>query len=112
MPVFVPFLSITIVVLSTGEELGPYRDIQNNRHCRNATISFGQWTGGVLQLWNGSSGKTGIPVTIGQCWMHEALRIGFRELMGRECRQYITLLNIYTDFEKKTGKSSKDAGSQ
>ena len=47
MPVFVPYLAITVVILIYG------RRTRNNRHCRNATISFGQWTGGLLQTWNG-----------------------------------------------------------
>ena len=51
MPRSVPCLAITVVALSTGEELAPHRDIQNHRHFRNATISFGKWTGGVLQVY-------------------------------------------------------------
>ena len=51
MPRSVPYLAITVVALSTGEELAPHRDIQNHRHFRNATISFGKWTGGVLQVY-------------------------------------------------------------
>ena len=51
MPRSVPYLAITVVALSTGEELAPHRDIQNHRHFRNATISFGKWTGGVLQIY-------------------------------------------------------------
>ena len=50
MPRSLPYLAITVVALSTGEELAPHRDIQNHRHFRNATISFGKWTGGVLQI--------------------------------------------------------------
>ena len=51
MPRCVPYLAITVVALSTGEELSPHRDIQNHRHFRNATISFGKWTGVVLQVY-------------------------------------------------------------
>ena len=51
MPCSVPYLAITVVALSTGEELAPHRDIQNHRHFRSATISFGKWTGGVLQVY-------------------------------------------------------------
>ena len=51
MPHSVPYLAITVVALSTGEELAPHRDIQNHRHFRNATISFGKRTGGVLQVY-------------------------------------------------------------
>ena len=40
-----------MVALSTGEELSPHRSIQNHRHFRNATASFGKWTGGVLQVY-------------------------------------------------------------
>ena len=36
-----PYLSITVVVLTDNEELGPHRDIQNHRLHQNATISFG-----------------------------------------------------------------------
>ena len=86
MTAFVPYLSITIVVLSTGEELGPHRNIQNNRHCRNATISFGQWTGGYCNCGMESSGKTGILVITGWYWMHEAPRTGFHKLMEKGCR--------------------------
>ena len=49
MPRSIPCLSITVVILSTGGDLAPHRDIQNHRHFRNATISFGKWEGGVLQ---------------------------------------------------------------
>ena len=51
MPRSVPYLAITVVALSTGEELAPHRDIQKHRHFRNAAISFGKWTGGVLQVY-------------------------------------------------------------
>ena len=51
MPRAIPHLSITVVILSTGEDLAPHRDIQNHRHFRNATISFGKWDGGVLQTY-------------------------------------------------------------
>ena len=52
MPRSVPYLSIImVVVLSTGEDLAPHRDTQNHRHFRNATTSFGKWTGGVLQTY-------------------------------------------------------------
>ena len=37
--------------MTTGEDLAPHRDIQNHRHFRNATISFGKWEGGVLQTY-------------------------------------------------------------
>ena len=50
MPKPFPYLSITVVVLTDGEELSPHRDIQNHRFYQNATISFGNWTGGVLQV--------------------------------------------------------------
>ena len=32
MPRSIPYLSITVVILSTGEDLAPHRDIQNHRH--------------------------------------------------------------------------------
>ena len=51
MPRSVPYLAITVAALSTGEELAPQREIQNHRLFRNAAISFGKWTGGVLQVW-------------------------------------------------------------
>ena len=51
MPRSIPYLCITVVVLTTGEDLAPHRDIQNHRHFRNATISFGKWEGGVLQTY-------------------------------------------------------------
>ena len=50
MPKPFPYLSITVVVLTDGEELAPHKDIQNHRLHQNATISFGEWTGGVLQI--------------------------------------------------------------
>ena len=50
MPKPFPYLSITVVVLTDGEELSQHRDIQNHRFHQNATISFGNWTGGVLQV--------------------------------------------------------------
>ena len=51
MPKSIPYLCITVVVLTTGEDLAPHRDIQNHRHFRNATISLGKWEGGVLQTY-------------------------------------------------------------
>ena len=51
MPRSIPCLCITVVVLTTGEDLAPHRDIQNHRHFRNATIPFGKWDGGVLQTY-------------------------------------------------------------
>ena len=50
MPKPFPYLSITVVLLTDGEELAPHKDIQNHRLHQNATISFGKWTGGVLQI--------------------------------------------------------------
>ena len=50
MPKPFPYLSITVALLTDGEELSPHKDIQNHRLHRNATISFGKWTGGVLQI--------------------------------------------------------------
>ena len=50
MPKPFPYLSITVVLLTDGEELSPHKDIQNHRLHQNATISFGKWTGGVLQI--------------------------------------------------------------
>ena len=45
-----PYLSITVVHLTTGEALLPHKDIQNHGLFRNITTSFGDWTGGVLQI--------------------------------------------------------------
>ena len=45
-----PCLCVTVVLLTDGEELTPHRDIQNHRFYQNATISFGDWEGGVLQV--------------------------------------------------------------
>ena len=39
-----------MVLLTDGEELSPHKDVQNHRLHQNATISFGNWTGGVLQI--------------------------------------------------------------
>ena len=50
MPKPFPYLSITVVLLTDGEELSPHKDVQNHRLHQNATISFGKWTGGVLQI--------------------------------------------------------------
>ena len=36
--------------LTTGETLLPHKDVQNHRLFRNITASFGDWTGGVLQI--------------------------------------------------------------
>ena len=43
-------MSTTVVHLTTGEALLPHKDIQNHRLFRNITTSFGDWTGGVLQI--------------------------------------------------------------
>ena len=51
MPQSVPYLAITVAILSTGADLSPHCVIRNHRHFRNATISFGKWTGGVLQVY-------------------------------------------------------------
>ena len=50
MPEKFPYLSITVVLLTTGEALLPHKDVQNHRLFRNITTSFGDWTGGVLQI--------------------------------------------------------------
>ena len=50
MPSPFRYLSITVVLLTHGEELSPHKDIQNHRLRPNATISRGEWKGGVLQL--------------------------------------------------------------
>ena len=50
MPKPFPYLSITVVLLTDGEELAPHKDVQNHRFHQNATISFGNWTGKVLQV--------------------------------------------------------------
>ena len=50
MPEKFPYLSITVVHLTTGEALLPHKDIQKHRLFRNITTSFGDWTGGVLQI--------------------------------------------------------------
>ena len=50
MPEKFPYLSITVVLLTTGESLLPHKDIQNHRLFINITTSFGDWTGGVLQV--------------------------------------------------------------
>ena len=39
-----------MVHLTTGEALLPHKDVQNHRLFRNITTSFGDWTGGVLQI--------------------------------------------------------------
>ena len=58
MPKPFPYLSITVVLLTDGEELSPHKDVQNHRLHQNATISFGEWQGGVLQIWKMTSGST------------------------------------------------------
>ena len=50
MPEKFPYLSITVVLLTTGEALLPHKDVQNHRLFRNITTSFGDRTGGVLQI--------------------------------------------------------------
>ena len=50
MPEKFPYLCITVVHLTTGEALLPHKDVQNHRLFRNITTSFGDWTGGVLQI--------------------------------------------------------------
>ena len=50
MPSPFPYLSITVVLLTDGEELSPHKDVQNHRLHQNATISMGKWEGGVLQV--------------------------------------------------------------
>ena len=50
MPEKFPYLSITVVLLTMGESLLPHKDIQNHRLFRIFTTSFGDWTGGVLQI--------------------------------------------------------------
>ena len=49
MPEKFPYLSITVVLLD-GEALLPHKDVQNHSLFRNVTTSFGDWTGGVLQV--------------------------------------------------------------
>ena len=50
VPERLPYLCITIVLLTDGESLLPHMDIQNHGLFKNATTSFGDWTGGVLQI--------------------------------------------------------------
>ena len=50
MPSPFPYLSVTVVLLTDGEELSPHKDVQNHRLHQNATISMGDWKGGVLQI--------------------------------------------------------------
>ena len=50
MPSPFPYLSVTVVLLTDGEELSPRKDVQNHRLHQNATISMGNWKGGVLQI--------------------------------------------------------------
>ena len=50
MPKPFPYLSITVLVLTDGEELSPHKEVQNHRLHQNATVSFGERTGGVLQV--------------------------------------------------------------
>ena len=50
MPEKFPYWSITVAHLTAGEALLPHKDIQNHRLFRNVTASFGDWTGGVLQI--------------------------------------------------------------
>ena len=50
MPSPFPYLSVTVVLLTDGEELSPHKDVQNHRLHQNATISMGKWKGGVLQV--------------------------------------------------------------
>ena len=45
-----PYICIIVVMLIDGETLSPHKDIQNNRLFKNATTSFGNWTGGLLQI--------------------------------------------------------------
>ena len=50
MPEKFPYLSITVVLPTTGEALLPHKDVQNHRLFRNIATSFGDWTGGVMQI--------------------------------------------------------------
>ena len=50
MPENLPYLCSTVVLLTDGESLSHHKDVQNHRLSRNATTSFGHWTGGVLQI--------------------------------------------------------------
>ena len=65
MPRSVPYLAITVVALSTGEELAPHRDIQNHRHFRNAAISLESGQVACFKCMKMTFGRIKIHVTNG-----------------------------------------------
>ena len=81
MPEKFPYLSITVVLLTTGETLLPHKDIQNHRLFRNITTSFGDWTGGVLQI--EENGK----------WTDHDSRDSWVVLDARTTRHQVTLVH-------------------
>ena len=80
MPEKFPYLCITIVLLTTGKASLPHKDIQNHRLFRNITTSFGDWTGGVLQV-----EENGL-------WMDHGSRDSWVVLDARTTRHQVTLV--------------------
>ena len=81
MPERFPYLSITVVLLTTGETLLPHKDVQNHRLFRNITTSFGDWTGGVLQI--DESGE----------WVDHDSRDSWVVLDARTTRHQVTMVH-------------------
>ena len=59
----------------------PHRDIQNHRLFRNITTSFGDWTGGVLQIEENGT------------WMDHDSRDAWVVLDARTTRHQVTMVN-------------------
>ena len=81
MPEKFPYLCITVVLLTTGEALLPHKDIQNHRLFRNITTSFGDWSGGVLQIEENGT------------WMDHDSRDAWVVLDARTTRHQVTMVN-------------------
>ena len=81
MPEKFPYLCITVVHLTTGEALLPHKDVQNHRLFRNITTSFGDWTGGVLQIEENGT------------WTDHDSRDAWVVLDARTTRHQVTMVN-------------------
>ena len=76
MPRSIPYLCITVVVLSTGEDLAPHRDIQNHRHFRLRLSHLGNGKEAFSKHMKTIYGLTRTPVINGLSWTPETHSTG------------------------------------
>ena len=96
MPERFPYLSITVVHLTTGETLLPHKDVQNHRLFRNITTSFRDGRESY-RLRKMEYGQIMIQEMRGLCWTQGRPDIKLQWYMGQESLLHIMLLNNFID---------------